>query len=190
MTPSLSDEQRSTTVMDFITYYINGKVKITDYIPLTWYLNDKDIKMLANMKPTGVETNIVGGHYIKTSTGLYTENDAKKYFDWLMSVVAGSIKASEEITNEASDQLFSLLFMMRDKIQITKETQLLAPYDWQALFTSFDKRLTDMRNIIDKGDKDIIEVLKPILEMMKRNTKLLDALQKENEKVFGKGSAQ
>jgi hypothetical protein len=45
-----------------------------------------------------------------------------------------------------------------------------------------------MRNIIDKGDKDILEVLKSLLEMTKKNIKLLNAFQKENERVFGGGN--
>jgi hypothetical protein len=105
-------------------------------------------------------------------------------------VVTGSKgkDVSKNLIKQANDQLFQFIDVLGDSIQMEKTVELLTRYDWQELFRSMNAKLTSMQNIIDEGDRDIVEVLKPLLEMMKRNTRLLNALQKENERVFGKSN--
>jgi hypothetical protein len=67
--------------------------------------------------------------------------------------------------------------------------QLIAPYDWQKLFHSFDMALLDIRNIVDRQDKEIVNILKPLLEFLEKNANLLETLQKDYEEYFPKGDA-
>jgi len=71
-------------------------------------------------------------------------------------------------------------------VEIDSKIQMIEPYDWQNLFSSFNERLTDMQRIIDKGDKDIIEVLKSLLQLIKENKTLLKKLSRDSEKPFGR----
>jgi hypothetical protein len=176
MKPLFSDDERIKAVKNFVVARYQGLAKIISFMTIVPYLNENRIEMLKPLRKSGL------------GAMEYASADAQEYFEWLVAVVTGAEDASQDIVKQANDQLFQFIYVMRDSIQMDRNVQLLTPYNWQALFTSFDERLTDMQRIIDRGDKDIVEVLKPILEMMKRNTKLLDALQKGNERVFGKGN--
>lgn len=189
MTPILTDQQRKTAVTEFVTCRLNGKVKITDYSSLVSYLNDKNINMLCDLKNTGTMT-VRDGSYGATKiipSGKYTESDARLYFDWLMQVASGSADVSKKLEWKAIDQLFSLLFIMREEIQMAKDVQLIEPYDWQALLTSFDNRLTEMQKTIIKGENDIAETLSKILVWIKKYSPTLDAIEKERKELFGEG---
>lgn len=188
MKPIFSDEERVQAVRNLVVARYHKQAKINSYERLVHYLNESRITILYDLKKSG-------GYPIRGSYGLtgeykhlFDERDAKTYFEWLVATVTGSKVNLPEIVQEANNQLFQFIDILGDDIYMEKIVRLVTPYDWQALFTSFDKRLADMQNIIDKGDKDIVEVLKPILELMKKNTKLLDALQKENERIFGEGN--
>lgn len=188
MKPIFSDEERAQAVKNFIVARYHKQAKITDFNALVSYLNDGGIKVLCGLQKSGktpVHGDAVG--YVTTMRSVFTEGDAKVYFEWLVSAASGGREVPEDIVKQANNQLFQIIHILGDQIHMEKSVQLLYPYDWKDLFSSFDQRLTEMRKMIDKGDKDIIDVLKPILEFMKRNTKLLDALQKENERIFGKG---
>lgn len=189
MKPFLSDEERAQTVRNLVVARYHHQAKITRHDRLVPYLNEGRIKILCDLKKSGRYPIHDTSEFIRDYKQFFEAKDAETYFEWLIATVTGSKEnVSEDIVKQADDQLFHFIDVLGGSIHYEKNVQLLAPYDWQALFSSFDKRLAEMRNIIDKGDKDIVEVLKPILEMMKRNTKLLDALQKENEKIFGKGN--
>ncbi len=51
---------------------------------------------------------------------------------------------------------------------------MIAPYDWQNLFHSFDRELIDIKNTVDKHDGEIVNVLKLILDLFpaRRSTEM------------------
>lgn len=188
MKPIFSDENRAEAVKTFIIARINKQAKITSYSRLVPYLEKGGIGLLFKLEMSGRKSIPDAYGNIREWSHFFDESDAERYFEWLVATISGTKESSDEIMKKANDQLFRILDILGDHIQFTKAVQLVAPYDWQALFTSFDERLTEMKNIIDQGDKSIIDVLNPILEFMKKNTKLLESLQKENEELFGKGA--
>jgi len=175
--PIFSDDERTKAVKNFIVARYQGLAKIRDFQSMVPYLQNGRIIILCNLPKTGEYG----------SSRFYTSSDAERYFEWLVAVVTGAQASLEELVKQANDQLFQFINVLRDYIEMERNVQLVTPYDWQALFTSFDERLTEMQGIIDRGDKAITEVLNVLLQFVKKNTKLLDILYKENEKIFGKG---
>jgi hypothetical protein len=186
MKPLISDEERKQAVRNFLAALRQKRAKINSYFALIPYLNEGRIKILCELKKSGKEPVIdIRGNIIRYQrTNLYTGDDAKDYFEWLVAVVDGSQDATEDIVKQANDQLFRFLHVMGDDIEMDKNVQLIAPYDWQNLFLSFDKELTEIKNIVDRHDKDILDILKSILEFLKKNKTLLETLQKDYEGVF------
>lgn len=189
MKPLFSNEERCQAVKNFIVARYHNQAKITSFSPLVPYLNESRVIILCKLKKSrqGNAIRDAFGNF-KGYERFYTETDSETYFEWLVAVVTGAENVQEAIVKQANDQLFQFIHVLGDNIQKEKNVQLLAPYDWQKLFMSFDERLTDMQRIIDKGDKDIAEVLKSILQMIKKNITLLEILCKESEELFGKGT--
>ena len=181
-----SDEERNQTVRNLIVARYNHQAKISNYTRLVPYLNEGRIEILCDLKKSVKNRVFDSRGHLTTVKDFFDASDAETYFEWLVSVVTHSKEdVSEDIVKKANNQLFRFIDVLGDDLHMEKNVQLLAPYDWQKLFMSFKKQLTEMQNIIDKGDKEIIEVLKQLLNFMKKNTKLLDSLQRENERVFG-----
>lgn len=188
MKPLFSDDERIKTVKNFVVARYQGLVKISSFNAMIPYLTEKRIKILCTLPQTGSSSYVdISGKIHQQEENCYREEDAEKYFEWLVAVVTGVANVSEDIVKKANDQLFQFIHVMRDNIHTDKNVQLVTPYDWQALFTSFDERLTDIQRIIDKSDKDTVETLKSILQWMKKYNPILDALDKENQELFGKG---
>jgi len=175
--PLFSDDERIRAVKNFIVARYQGLADINSFNAIVPYLREHRIKIL---HPSIAKKYALSGAFSPIS-------DAEEYFEWLVAVVTGAESVSEDIVKQANDQLFQFIHVMRDSIRMDRKVQLVAPYDWQALFTSFDERLTDMQRIIDRGDKDIAETLSKILQWMKKYNPLLDTLDKENKKLFGEG---
>src|SRR4030042_741757 len=120
MTPMYSDKDRSTIVWRFINARGQGKAPITDFKPITRYLNDKTIKLLHNLAPSGTRMVNSGRLEFRTVT-YYNNNDAEEYFNWLISIVTGAVEASKDTTKEAIEQLFMFIFVLRDKMTLNPE---------------------------------------------------------------------
>lgn len=195
MKPIFSDEERVQAVRNYLVACHRKKARIVSYNVIKDYLTSSRVKILSKLIPSG--RNEIADRY-GYGTGqykiFYTDKDAQVYYEWLISVVNGTMQEgiTEDIIKQANNQLFHFIHIMQNSgsIQVDQNVEMIAPYDWQNLFTSFDERLTDMQRIIDRGDKSIIEVLKPLLELMKKNTKLLDTLRRENERIFGESNQQ
>jgi hypothetical protein len=189
MKPLISDEERKQAVRNFLLARSEKRAKIHSYIALVPYLNENRIKTLYKLKPSGgkepildANTGAIRGYALNFS--LFNEDDAKKYFEWLVAVVDGTEEVTEDIVKQANDQLFRFIQIMNEQIEQDKSIQLIAPYNWQQLFLTFEKQLTGIRNLVDRHDKDISEILKSILEFLKTNKTLLETLQKDYEGYF------
>ena len=194
MKPLFSDEQRIQAVRNFLVACQQKKARIINYGDIRSDLNSERVEILRKLAKSGKDEILVSGLY---HTGqyntFYTTGDAQVYYEWLISVVSGTRQGiADEVIKKAIDQLFHFIQIMQNSntIEIEKNVQLIAPYDWQKLFTSFDERLTDMQRIIDKSDKDTIEILKTLLQYMKENKTLLKTLCADSEELFGKGKHQ
>jgi hypothetical protein len=150
--------------------------------------------MLCKLAPSGRDS-ILDSMSFKTGRYeiYYTDGDAQTYWEWLVSVVNGTMHEdlTGDIIKQANDQLFHFIHIMQnsDAIKIDQNVQMIAPYDWQNLFLSFDKELVEIRNTVDRHDKEIVNILKSVLESLKKNKELLQTLQKEYEEYFPKGDA-
>lgn len=186
MKPFFSDEERAKTVKNYLIACSNKRAKIINYKDITFCLNTKRVKTLCKLTPSGQDYDNFG----KVGNAYYINEDAKEYYEWLVAVVSGTEREgiTEDIIKKANDQLFHFIQIMQNSgtVEIDKNIQVVEPYDWQKLFLSFDKRLTDMQKAIDKGDKDIIEVLKLLLQYVKENKTLMKKLLEDSETLFGK----
>ena len=186
MKPLFSDEERRQTVRNLIVARYHNQAQISSFDRLVHYLNENRVEVLCGLEKSGEKPVFDKHDYLIRHDPIYDETDAETYFEWLVAVVTGAEKTQENIVEQANDQLFQFIHVLGDDIEIDKGVQLLAPYDWQKLFFSFDERLTEMQRIIDRGDKEITEVLKSILQMVRKNVAFLDILCKESEELFGK----
>jgi hypothetical protein len=121
---------------------------------------------------------------------IFNEDDAKTYFEWLMATVTGSKSNTPQIVQEANNQLFQFIDVLGDAIEMEKTMQLVTPYDWEALFTSFGERLTEMQKIIIKGENDVAETLSKILLWIEKYSPTLDAIEDERQKLLGSGQGK
>jgi hypothetical protein len=179
-----SYEEREQAVRNFIVACYHDRARIKSYERLASLLNKREIKLLHPLEKSGSITKDADGVTIHDPNN-YSPNDAETYFEWLVAVVNETENVGEDIRKEANDQLFRFLYVMRADIERDKDVQLIALYDWQQLFLSFDDRLTEMQRIIDKGDKDIAETLSKILEWIKKVYTIMDAMKKESDELFG-----
>src|SRR3989304_4308926 len=173
MKPLFSDEERAQANKNFIVARYHHKAKINNFYSVESYLNDDLIRPLNKLNRTGDKVAVYDskGSFVRYENR-YSSHDAEVYFEWLVAVVSGAEPADEEIIKQANNQLFQLLHVMESDIEIEKNVQLLAPHDWQNLFLSFDRELIDIKNTVDRHDKEIGNILKSILEFLKKNATL------------------
>jgi hypothetical protein len=180
--PLFSEEEKTQAVRTFLIALQQKKAKITSYLDIRDRIDSGRVSVLCHLNK--------GGHDAYGLNPYYTNGDAQVYFEWLVSAVSGTLPDAigDDLIKRANDQLFRFIEVMQQSgnVEIDSKIQMIEPYDWQNLFSSFDERLTNMQRIIDKGDKDIIEVLKPLLQLMKENKTLLKKLLRESEKPFGR----
>jgi hypothetical protein len=180
----VSYEERKQAVRNFSASSYDNQVHIKSYHKLALFLDDQRIIPLCKLMKSEKESTV--SDYGVLTEHHYTDADAEKYFEWLVAVVNETEKVTDSVKKQAHDQLFRILYVMKEDIERDKNLQLIAPYNWQNLFMSFDDRLTEIQRIIDKGDKDTIEVLKSLLQLVTENKKLLKTLYKDSEKIFGR----
>jgi hypothetical protein len=172
-----SDQDRSVAVKNFISARYQGIAKVSSFQKVADYLNGKRIKPLFDIMPSGrTQYYVVNQPSTKT---YYTESDGEVYFNWLINVVTGTEKASEDTIKEANDQLFLLILILRDSIQMTKQVQLVAPGYWESRLVLFDTKLTAIQQSMDNRDKEITEILSKIYDWLKEYTPILDEAKKD-----------
>jgi hypothetical protein len=177
--PLFTDEERAQANKNFIVARYHHKANISSFYPIVHYLEDGLIKPLCKLSRSGASYPIYENKQFLRYENYYNEHDAEIYFEWLVAVVSGAEPTSEEVIRQANDQLFQFLHILEGHIDIDRNVQLLAPYDWQTLFKSFDKELTAIKDTVEHHDKAIVDVLKSILKLLAENKKLLETLQEE-----------
>lgn len=185
--PDINDAERKQAVRNFIVASYQNQVHIKTYHRLAMFLSEDRIKLLRPLEMDGrrkVENEY--GKIIKIEKW-YTDENAERYFEWLVAVINGTEKVGDDIRKQAYDQLFRFLYVMRDDMQRDKEVQLVAPYDWQNLFHAFDMELVDIKRTLEHRDKEIVNILQLVFRLLEQNKKLLETMQKDSEKYFPKG---
>lgn len=185
---NFSYEERKQAVRNFIVACYHNQVRIKTYHRLAGFLSGDRIKLLCPLDKSGKQNHVDAYGRVTRTDRWYTDEDTEKYFEWLVAVVNETEDVKNDVVKQAYDQLFRFLYVMRDDMERDKNVQLVAPYNWQNLFISFNERLTDMQRIIDRGDKDTVEVLKSLLQLVKENKKLLKTLCIDSEELFGKAT--
>jgi hypothetical protein len=224
MKPLASDEDRKTTVAIFANGCYDGTIKITDFHPMLTYLNGHHIKILYEKLPKTEEHRIytTSGEYYDSRSAQhynayysYSASDAELYLEWLISVVRGSEKVSEDTISEAYNQLDKFILALRDVTGYNKPVILMKPYDWVQRLAQFEKdtsetiksevtKITDMLEewdytirgydetlqkickTLDERTKSMVEPLEQILTWMKKYSPTLDALENEYSNIIGK----
>lgn len=185
MKPLMSEEGKRITVNNFLASYFDKKARVTNFKEMVTALKKKTVVPLYDLKPTGktVYTNFMGE---LKERFYYVEDDAKEYFEWLVRVVFGVEKRSKAVIGKAFNQLFFLIYAMRDDIETDEHIQFLAPYNWADRLESFEKELAKIRSIIDKRDKDISETIATMLLWVEKIGAVLDKMDKEYSNLVGK----
>jgi hypothetical protein len=130
-------------------------------------------------------------------------------------VVTGAEKVSEDVISEAYDQLFKLILVLRDYIDIDRNVALTKPFDWQEKLSKFEKEIVDsvdnqmkemndllemwdgkfgsfesslfnIENTIEKRTKEMTDALEQLLGWMKKYSPILDGIDKEYRNLIGK----
>jgi hypothetical protein len=185
MTKSIvSDQERSMAVRNFIHARYQGLAKISRFDEVVEYLNEKRVRVLSGAKPSGRE-------YVGVTAKprvFYTYDDAEVYFNWLMAVVTGAEKVAEDVIDEAINQIFVFILIMRQHGHLTMadEVTLIAPYNWEDRLVSFEEKLTTIQTSMEKRDGKITEVLSKIYAWMKEYTSVLDEVKKDYQNQLGK----
>ncbi len=182
-------KKKAGSVRTFLVACHNGKARINQYNEIAEYLNSNRVELLHPITKSGKQAKLDRYGY---KTGIYkefyTNADACEYYEWLVSAVSDTTKEniSEETIKKAIDQLFHFIHILQsaDHLEIDERVQMIAPYDWQKLFRSFDMELVDIKNTVDRHDKEIVNILKLVLDMLKKNITFLEAQQKDYEAVF------
>lgn len=189
MKPLFSEEEKIQAVRTFLIALQQKRAKITSYEDIANRLNAGRLNILCELDKRGLK-EIHLPYSTSKYVPCYRYDDAQVYFEWLAQVVSGTSPdvIGDDLIKRANDQLFNFIRIMQQSgnVEIDSKIQMIEPYDWQNLFSSFNERLTDMQRIIDKGDKDIIEVLKSLLQLIKENKTLLKKLSRDSEKPFGR----
>jgi hypothetical protein len=180
--PIYSDQERGIAVRNFIDARYQGLAKIGSFNPIVPYLSGQRLKLLQEIGQSGY-IHAMGE---RVGTRYPTEDDAERYFNWLVSVVTGAEKAGEEIVKQANDQLFIFIHALRDTTVIDKTVQIVKSHDWENRLESFESKLNDIRNTIDRRDKEITETLSSILVWMKKYNPILNAVDEDYKNQLGK----
>jgi hypothetical protein len=185
--PLFSDEEKAQAVRTFLVACHNKKARITNYIEIAKYLNGDRVAMLYPVEKSGSSTYDDYGNYVG-SHATYTVQDAQEYYEALVSIVSDTsfLNVTDDMVKKANNQIFHFIHVMQTAghISMDDKIQMIEPYDWQKLFLSFDKDLVDIRNIVDRHDNEIAKILKSVLDYLKQNKKLLDALQEDYAHYF------
>jgi hypothetical protein len=187
MNTLVSDDERRQTVRNFLVARYDRKATITSYSEITTFLNEQRIKPLCQLTRSGEKSRYSALDRAYVLDKVYDDSDAERYFEWLVAVLEGTEYVSEEIVKQANDQLFRFIGILGDEVEIDETVQLIAPYDWQKLFQSFDERLIQIQKAIIKGENDIAETLSKILLWIKKYGSTLDNIEKDRKVLFGKG---
>jgi hypothetical protein len=198
MKPIATDDERKITVEIFANGCYDGTIKITSYEPMLIYLKGKHVKILYDkLLPRTAD-------FVKVCD----VNDAKLYLEWLKAVVRSSEKASEDVIDEAYNQLDRFILALRDVTKYDKEIVLMKPYDWVTRLEKFENEVSEdllgemkdihdsmefwERNVQGYNDQldDLIEKIDDKTEalseanekQMSNVTKMLQSIAKTNEK--------
>jgi hypothetical protein len=146
--PLDSAQDRAITVKAFINARYNQIAKITNFAPMTGYLNGKHIPVLYEKLPktsTGQELRQGSDGYAHAyNVTCYGNTDAEMYLEWLISVVQGSEQAPEETISKAYDQLCRFILILTDNTKWEKSYFLSKPYDWVTKLEEFEADISGM----------------------------------------------
>ena len=180
MKPLFSEEEKNQAVRIFLIALQHKKARITSYDDIRIHLNSERVNILCKLnKSYKTDTyDFQTSKYVY----IYDNTDAKTYFEWLISAVSETLPdvIGDDVRKYANDQLFRFIQIMQQSanVEIDPKIQMIEPYDWQNLFSSFDERLTDMQKIMDKGNRDITEVLKSLKLFLTENKHLLKQIKR------------
>ena len=178
MKPIYSEEERRKIVKHFISLRGQGKVPISDFDPITTYLDNGSIKILAKISQHGRAPRIDydGRHRVGF---FYNNHDAEEYFNWLISILTGAEEASDETRKLANDQLFMFIFALRDDMSVSLDDLLDVSSDWEHLNRNF----MDFQKKTDARHEEMMDVLEKIGNWQKHYQPYLDTLKREQNIV-------
>lgn len=163
MKPAFSDQDRSEAIKSFIVARYQGGIKINSWDSLIDYLESPSFTPLRKISYDEYDYDKRRYHC--------SNKEAESYFNFLIDIVTGTQKASEEVVKFANDQLFALIHVMRDDMTING-TIMLLPSIWEEKLTSLnariDKIVEDISVAFEKVQK-WMEKYQPILEEAERD---------------------
>jgi histidinol phosphatase-like PHP family hydrolase len=180
----LSFDEKKQAVRNFIVASYHRQAHIKTYHRLAMFLDGGRIKLLRSLSKSGKKEYLKGSNWVIEEW--FTDDDAEEYFEWLIAVVNETVDVREEVVEQAFNQLFRFLYVMREDIERDKNVELIAPYDWMTLFAGWDKVLVKMKNSLEHRDEEIVDILKSILLLLKQNRTFLETMQKDYERFIPK----
>lgn len=191
MKPFLTSAQRTKTVYDFVVGCYNQTTKIKDYKLLTQIMNDKpsQIQPIIILEKTGTEPFMDDSISFNKQTkyrrnGLYSDDDARKYMDYLMQIVFGSIpEKDEKKISQANDQLFYIIGILRDHIDKDKCAAYIMESSWREELEIYEEQLKKQQKDFERRFDELSHDFKKINEIKESTGDLEEQLQKQQHEV-------
>jgi len=177
MTPLYSDADRARAIRKFIFARSKASVQVNSYEGIKDYLEEQRVEILCKLKKSG--------RYTKNSwsppTHYYTEQDAKTYFEWLISVVTGTIDSSSDVYKKAINQLFMFIFNIDDTVDADEQVSLLTPYSLDEEIGNLDEKISQIRKKVEHMNEQIVNALEKILNWQQKYQPYLDRMVKDQD---------
>lgn len=178
-------DEKVKRVQHFIELRYQRLAKVKSYHKLMPLLEGKQITFLTYIKETGKRPvgPVSQYSYGTTTTESYlTETDIQRYFEWLIAVVAGTEKTSQDTIRAAYEQLFLFILILDDDIEEVEDKK--APsYASQPKLELLEKRIESVESILTKRDKEITDTLELILKWKRDSQKTLDKAKEYFDKL-------
>ena len=157
MKPLENDEDRRLTIRTFANGCYEGRIKISSFEPVKTYLNENLVSVLFEKLPKN-------GPKRQDSHGLFTIDtyssyDAQLYFEWLITVVRGTERVSEESLAEAFNQTDKFILALRDGTKYPDNLALMKPYDWISRLEKFEEETYDDLKIQMRDFNDSLQFM-------------------------------
>lgn len=137
----------------------------------------KPLEKVRDFRSDETYTANIGGMLASATRKVYTAEDVRKYFDWLVGIVAGLEPASTGTFKTAVEQLSTFLFHMRPHTVTDKDPFAIPPV--QAEIAMLREQMESLRKDIAARDEGLGRDLGRVRDLLDKYESLFDSLDYE-----------
>ena len=180
MTSLYSDKDKTTAIRKFIFARSKNFARIDSFTGIKECIAEGRIKLLQPLKMSGSYSE---SSYPYKTVYYYTEGDAQTYFEWLISVVAGTedVSVPEEVFKKALNQLFMFIFGISGTLH--SQVELLTPYSLDEHLADFKEKISLVEKKVDRINEQIVNTLEKIIDWQQKYQPYLNKLVKDQDSM-------